>query len=359
MSHLPFLIIDPDDDSVAQSGTMERKQSIDRTAPIASLTRKASVTADELHDLIVDAPAPKSSSRIPGFVAFPLAVILTLGTSAALYSGAAELTGFELATISRNVDEPLEIGALLGWRVFELIINWGAGFDYWDVASLVLLTNSSYYVLLSLFYTISPISILLSLSIDLFSTAVPFFLLRKVNPYNDSLPEKSVTTSTTKLYVSIFGTVIYGTTLYASLQTFLPAYIVSTFDSIRSLQAAHDASIFILLTACIPLGNAAKDFLFTPATFNARGAIVEEFDPTSATLGETFAYNIGLSGWTKREEILVRRTTLLGLLTIGNSLAKIWGTVEGAEAWGALGWGAVFAAAHGLAGAGIAYVGDV
>ncbi|KAF4555653.1 Hypothetical protein D9617_2g056160 [Elsinoe fawcettii] len=355
MSHLPFLTVNPDDSTVDATAIDAQKSLSER---ISSSTVTASdLTASDIREMV--SRTGQSRSRIPSIVAFPLAVIITLGTSAGLYSVAAELTGFELATISRSVNEPLEIGALVGWRVFELLINWGAGFDYWDTASLFLLSNSPYYVLLPIFYSISPISILLSLSIDLFSTTLPFILLRSLNTYNDSIPSQSLTTASTKLYIGLFSTVIYAASLYTSLQTFLPAYIVGNFDSIRSLEVAHGLSLPILATACLPLGNAAKDFLFTPSTYNARGAVVEEFEPTTATLGETLAWNIGLSGWGKREDVLVGRTALLVLLTIGNSLAKIWGTIEGAELFGAVGWGAVFAAAHGLAGVGVGYIGDV
>ncbi|TKX18838.1 hypothetical protein C1H76_9099 [Elsinoe australis] len=352
------MTIDPQD-STARSGLIDHDiSSNDISAPVSSSTVASNLTSSDLKQMTSNPRASKS--RIPGFIAFPLAVVLTLGTSAGLYSASAQLTGFELATISRNVDEPLEIGALLGWRVFELIVNWNSGFDYWDTASLTLLTNSSYYILLPLFYSISPVSVLLSLTIDVFSTTLPFFLLRTLNSYNDSHhPNQALTTSSTKLYISTFCTVIYAAILYASLQTFLPSYIISTFDSIRSLEAAHAASLPILLTACLPLGNAAKDFLFTPSTFNAKSGVEIEFDPKTATLGETFAYNMGLSGWGKREDVLVGRTTLLVLLTVGNGLAKIWGTIEGAEIGGAIGWGTVFAVAHAVAGAGIGYVGDV
>ncbi|KAF2222752.1 hypothetical protein BDZ85DRAFT_131653 [Elsinoe ampelina] len=355
MSHLPFLTVNPEDTKV-NGGT------IGADTTFGAQTTMPTVTASDLTTSDIRAMTSKtgrSRSRIPDYIAFPLAVIITLGTSAGLYSAAAELTGHELATISRRIDEPLEIGALVGWRVFELLVSWGAGFDYWDTASLFLLTNSPYYVLLPIFYSISPVSILLSLSIDLFSTVLPFFLLRSLNDYNDSVPSQSLTTSSTRLYIGLFSTIIYATTLYTSLQTFLPSYIIGNFDLIRTVEAAHALSLPILATACLPLGNAAKDFLFNPSTYNSRGTRVEEFDPQTATLGETFAWNVGLSGWGLREDVLVGRTVMLILLTIGNSLAKIWGTVEGAEILGAVGWGSVFAAAHGLAGVGIGYVGDV
>lgn len=75
------------------------------------------------------APQSATRSRVPGFIGFPLAVTLALGTSAGLYSAAAELTGFELSTVSRTLNEPWQIFALVAWRIAELYTFWVSGFD--------------------------------------------------------------------------------------------------------------------------------------------------------------------------------------------------------------------------------------
>ncbi|KAF2151052.1 hypothetical protein K461DRAFT_279824 [Myriangium duriaei CBS 260.36] len=309
-------------------------------------------------------PAQSASrSRIPGFVRFPIAVVLALGISAGLYSAAAELTGFELSTVSRSLDEPWQILALVGWRIAELFTYWASGFDYWDVGHLTLLTLTPYHSLLSLFYSISPISVLTSVVIDLLSSVLPFALLRPQAPYNDppsSAPASTQlsTSITIRFMVTFFLTVTYAVTIFACLQSFLPSYIVSQFD-IRTLEPVRSATFLILLAALLPIGNAAKSFLYVPSTYLARASLEEkDFDPKTATFGETIAYNLGLSGWGKREDVLVRRTLLLAALTLGASIAKIFGTVEGAELTGAIGWGGVWAATSLLAGAGLGYVGD-
>ena len=62
-------------------------------------------------------------------IRFPLVAILSLGLSASLYSIVPDLAGFELATVSRSLNEPWQIGALLGWRVTELFVAWSFGLD--------------------------------------------------------------------------------------------------------------------------------------------------------------------------------------------------------------------------------------
>jgi hypothetical protein len=60
--------------------------------------------------------APLRASKLPPPIQFPLVVILSLSSSALLYSFAAEYTAGELATISRSLIEWWEVGALVGWR---------------------------------------------------------------------------------------------------------------------------------------------------------------------------------------------------------------------------------------------------
>lgn len=111
MSHLPFLAINPTD-SPSSAANMDG----------AVAVPKSSATS-------LRAPPSHNASALPEFIRFPLAVILALGSSAGLYSVAAQLTGFELATVSRTLDEPWQIGALLAWRVVELYVAWSSGFD--------------------------------------------------------------------------------------------------------------------------------------------------------------------------------------------------------------------------------------
>ena len=238
-----------------------------------------------------------------------------------------------------------------------------ADFDFFNF---FLLYSAPYYALLGLFYDISLSSIALSLTVDIFSNVVPFYLLRSTNPHN-----KAISTPTTanaslasntpiRLYLTLFAASVYSVVVYTSFYTWIPTYLVLHFDSIRTLEYAYNAALPVLLIAFIPLGFAAKDFLFSASIASSRQNVTaQEFDPRTASLAETLAWNIGLTGWGKREDVLLKRTLLLVLMTLASSFAKIYGTVDGAEEYGALGWGAVFATAGALTGTGFAWVGDV
>ena len=73
-------------------------------------------TSDKAPTIVFPSNAPLRVSRLPRSVQFPLVVILSLVSSALLYSFVAEYTAGELAAVSRNLEEWWEIGALLGWR---------------------------------------------------------------------------------------------------------------------------------------------------------------------------------------------------------------------------------------------------
>ena len=66
-----------------------------------------------------------------------------------------------------------------------------------------------------------------------------------------------------------------------------------------------------------------------------------------------------MAGWGVREDLLVKRTIIQVFLTLGAASAKIYGTIEGAELYGALGWGSVFAVAGTMTGLGFAWAADV
>jgi len=58
-----------------------------------------------------------------------VALVLSLGLSAGLYSFVPDVAGYELATVSRSLNEPWQIGGLLAWKMAEIAIAWSAGLD--------------------------------------------------------------------------------------------------------------------------------------------------------------------------------------------------------------------------------------
>jgi hypothetical protein len=56
-------------------------------------------------------------------------VIFSFGLSTLLHTVTAQYSGIQLATASRSLQEPWQIGTLLGWKVVELFVAWVAGYD--------------------------------------------------------------------------------------------------------------------------------------------------------------------------------------------------------------------------------------
>lgn len=72
--------------------------------------------ADKALIVVHQGDAPLRASKLPHPIQFPLVVILSLSSSALLYSFAAEYTAGELSKVSRSLNEWWEVGALVGWR---------------------------------------------------------------------------------------------------------------------------------------------------------------------------------------------------------------------------------------------------
>ena len=101
-------------------------------------------------------------------------------------------------------------------------------------------------------------------------------------------------------------------------------------------------------------------FLFTPATAakaDKHDKQTAAFDPETATLGETIAYN--LWGYSHRARILIKRTVILVAVGGVHSMLQTYLSLEGTEFAGAAGWSSVWGLAAALTGAAFLWVGDV
>lgn len=69
------------------------------------------------------------ASKLPSFMQFPLIILLSFSFTFTLYTFASEFTGYELSSLSREVQSDLQVFAAIGWRITEMAVGWYAGFD--------------------------------------------------------------------------------------------------------------------------------------------------------------------------------------------------------------------------------------
>ncbi|EON63471.1 hypothetical protein W97_02699 [Coniosporium apollinis CBS 100218] len=317
-------------------------------------------------------PPPLPASKLPAPLRFPLLVILSLSSSFFLYTFFSGFMGNELAAVSRTVNENWQVASLLGWKILELGIGWYGNFDDLDLVALTILSHAPYVYLLSTFYEISPLTTLLTLGIDTAAIALPIRLLRpRSAPHNPLAPRAAVPNrfiihdTSVRLLLMMLGTAVYASIMYAALCTNLTVWLATHFDGVRTFERAHAASLQALCVTMWPLGWAAREFLFTPAVGaqSSLGDISQEhFNPATASLAETIAWNFGFgahSKHSKRARVLALRTAVLVGVAGLNTWVQTYGSLEGADAMGAAGYAALWALAGLVTGGVFGWVGDV
>ena len=140
----------------------------------------------------------------------------------------------------------------------------------------------------------------------------------------------------------------------------MPTYLILNFKNMESLESIYNSPFLLLCAAFVPIGIAAKTFLFTPAVAARPDAHDEKtalFDAEEATLMETILYNVW--GHSKRVKTLMERTAVLALLVGLRTALHTYIAVDGAEGFGAVAWSSVWVLAAVLTGLGFWWVGDV
>lgn len=203
-----------------------------------------------------------------------------------------------------------------------------------------------------LFYKISPSVLIVDLAAGLVSTAVPFGLLRSVAPAHhpgDKSTKQSVrnrpilTDPYTTAFTSVLAATIFAVLLELCFETFLPTFLISNFEQIRTLEPAHrgSAQLPILLVALLPAGVACRYFLFAPST-SAPATEVTELDTRTASLVDHIKWN--LWGWyTSRQKELITRAIMLGILMFAETMVQCIGALQGVELQGAAGYAGLWA----------------
>lgn len=218
--------------------------------------------------------------------------------------------------------------------------------------SFTLLTRIPHAYLLGSFYQIPFVPTLVFMATEC-TVAIPFHLLRKPNPHHQASKRASdivASDNTTFSIVVLVATAMYAIPTVLSLVTWLPVHLAVNFEGLKTLDPAHDATLYSMLLLLLPLGISATDFLFTstaaysstiPVLASGAGAesTILEFDPETATLTQTLHRNIL---WHKylpaREQALFSRAATLTLWTIASTWFLGWVEIEGCDALGALSW---------------------
>lgn len=393
-SHVPFLAVRPDE----QFDTDIKTRASSSTNGMPRSSNPSRIGAMDPRDAPEAPPIGRvpPASKLPAAIRFPLVCLLSLSLSTLFYSLVADWAGVELAAVSRDLTDEWQIGALFAWKFAELSIAWYAGYDCTykhyrragprvdkmnaridvstgkDLASLACLSNLPYYFLLTTFYELHGFACFTALAIDVTTIGLPFALLRPLIHAHEpgrSANQQVAQDSTINFLMALFGSSIYAVVVYSSLYTWLPVHLVTHFDGVRSFQKAHDATIPLLIAVMIPVGWATAQFLFTP-TIGARGnpgltdpelkPEMVKFNPETATFGETVAFNIGFGedGFSKRAEVLAKRTAVLIACSVTNTFVRVLTTVEGTEPVGAIGWAGVWGIAAALTSLAYAWVGN-
>ncbi|MCJ1284211.1 hypothetical protein MMC26_003542 [Xylographa opegraphella] len=328
------------------------------------------VSRKQMPNGVVATPTPQppiSASELSSHLRFPLVVVTNLILNAALLSFTSTYAAGDLSTVSRSINNWREVSATLLLKVLELYLGWWGNFDGYDIVSLTLLTHGPPLYLLTTFYGIRPTTLLTKLALDMAAIYIPFRLFRPleathiVDAPRGAVSNRSILNDwEVSVYNSLLAAAIYGLTVYSSFMTWLPVHMVIHFEGLRDISAAHEARLPFLIASFIPVGIAAKSFLFTPATGAKRD--LEDirrlaFNPETATLMETLQHN--LWGYSKRTRVIIARTVALTALTYMNTWYQVALTVEGAESTGAAGWASVWATAAVLTGTAFWWVGHV
>ena len=188
---------------------------------------------------------------------------------------------------------------------------------------------------------------------------------------------------TLQFTTTLLGAAVYAIVLLVSLYTFLPTTLILHFDSIRSLDRAHRASLPYIIPFLLPIGVAAHAFMFTPsmaarspaaaatasppsspATTRAKGKRSKAaalFDAETASLVETLRWNVGLGAsgpLDDRIRVLAQRTAVVTVFGGANLAVRTWAAVAGADLVGASAWAAVWSVAAVGTGLTYAWVGN-
>jgi hypothetical protein len=210
------------------------------------------------------------------------------------------------------------------------------------------------------------------------SNALPYYFLRPLLPsHTPGTAPRSlirnravITDPYTTIATSLLSTAIFAVLLEGAFATYLPTWLVTHFNGLRTIAPAHLGAQILptLLLALIPAGYAVQAFLFAPAEAAAfppppsttitidpalKGTV---FDPATSTFAAHVHYN--LWGWySPRQKELIRRTGILTGLVFSETLIGCWKAIKGVEIEGAALYAGVWATGCVICGVALDWVG--
>lgn len=224
-------------------------------------------------------------------------------------------------------------------------------------------------LLLSVFYGIRPLTAGAYLGIEVVSTFLPFLLLRRLSSAHSAAPgivnREIIVDRGIQVLTSLHSSLIYSVVLFLASRTFLPNTFVLHFNGIPTIKPAADAVLFGFGTPLIQVlsllsGLAARTFIFTPLVTTPPTLEDQEnfeFDPVSATLGQTVAWN--LWGYTSRTKVSIIRTAVAMLFTAVATYMDTALAINGVESYGAVVYASVWVISALVTGLSLRYVGSI
>lgn len=229
--------------------------------------------------------------------------------------------------------------------------------------------HGSQAYLLSVFYGIRPLTAGVYLVANVVSYCLPFLLFRKLSGAHSAAPgtpnREVVIDRGIQVLTSLLAGLIYNVVMFLACRTFLPTTLVLYFVDIPTVEPATDTVLLgfgkrpEVVVLSLLFGLAARTFIFTPLVTTpqtAEDVQSAEFDPVSATLGQTVSWN--LWGYTTQTKVSILRTATAILVTAISTYLQCKLMIKGVESPGAAIWAGVWGAATMAAGFTLRYVGS-
>ncbi|EGD94934.1 hypothetical protein TESG_02432 [Trichophyton tonsurans CBS 112818] len=320
----------------------------------------------------VEVPIPKdavaretSAFSLESMLHFALLAGSSLLLSTALFSLSVPITKGDLAWTSKRLDSWRDVMVLLAWRVIELAVPWFSGYDAWDALCFIGLIHLPAYSLLLNFYNIRPTTIIAVATFTILSCTIPFSYFRPLGPAHSGSPAANraiLADRLTTAYITVASTLVYTTFIYLSFVTWLPTHLVTYFNGLPDITAAHAGpkGFVSLFLSLLPAGYGTRDLLFVtsasqppekqvePKTTRRRLRSSDSRKEEEEQRDESCIASLYKKAWlglSPALRTLISRSLALALMTLTNTFVQLAGTISGVEPKGALGWGSIWSLA--------------